>query len=512
MPLPDAHAVKPETQTPPPGILPVAHPRVKDRASLRLALAFQAVSVVLDIASVFAAFWIAHFLRYRVELFRPVLEGQFESYGTFSVHALAAVVLMLFIFPSRGVYQIRHRLSLIDYLPRIVGGYGMVIAGVVLMAFFLQFSPSRLIYVYALVFGLVLMIGHRFVTTLARKSLLERGIGVDRVLLVGDGENARRLMHAFHGHPELGYRLVGFVSEGDEGDTVNVGTETGVVTARRLGTLSEVGNIVRDRGIDEVIIVEERRPMSEIVDVVDQCRERVVQFRVVPNLLQISLDRVDISDINGVPTIGIRDGSIGGWNAILKRTIDVTVSGLGLAVLAIPMAIVAVLIKRDSEGNVLYTQTRLGKNGRPFTMYKFRCMVSDADQRWSELVRSTDGADRRLFKDPNDPRLTRTGKWLRKMSLDELPQLWNVLKGDMSLIGPRPPLPKEVAEYEEWQKQRLLVRPGLTGLWQVNGRSDLSFDEMIHLDLYYAENWSAWLDLKILLRTIPAVLLRRGAY
>lgn len=451
-------------------------------------------------------------MRYRVELFRPVLEGQFESFRAFSPHAIAAVALMLLIFPSRGVYQIRHRLNLIDYLPRIVGGYGMVIAGVILLAFFLQFTPSRLIYVYALGLGLVLMIGHRLVTSVLRKELLVRGFGVDRVLLVGDGQDSRRLMHAIVGHPWLGYRLVGYIGDEGHGDVVAVGTESGIAVARRAGSYGDLGLAVRELDIDEVIIVEEQRSPAEIVELVNQCRESVVQFRVVPNLLQISLDRVDISDINGVPTIGIRDGSIGGWNAVLKRSIDLLVSLFGLAILAIPMAIVAILIRIDSNGSVFYTQTRLGKQGRPFTMYKFRCMVTDADQKWSELVQNTQGADRRLFKDPNDPRLTRVGKTLRQLSLDELPQLWNILRGDMSLIGPRPPLPKEVVEYEDWQKQRLLVRPGLTGLWQVSGRSDLTFDEMIHLDLYYAENWSAWLDLKIMLRTIPAVLLRRGAY
>src|SRR5690606_23103053 len=294
-------------------------------------------------------------------------------------------------------------------------------------------------------------------------------------------------------------------------DRINVGTEYGVLTSPRLGNVDEVGDLVKRHKVDEVIIVGSGRPASQIEQVVHQCRESVVQFRIVPDLLQISMDRVDVSEINGVPTIGVRDASISGWNAIMKRTFDILISACALVVLAIPMLVIAWLIRRDSEGGAFYFQTRLGQYGRPFRMIKFRCMVSDADQQWTELVRAV-GGDGRIFKDPNDPRLTRIGKHLRKLSLDELPQLINILRGDMSLIGPRPPLPREVEQYEEWQKQRLLVRPGLTGLWQVNGRSDLSFDEMIHLDLYYAENWSAWLDVKILLRTIPAVLLRRGAY
>jgi lipopolysaccharide/colanic/teichoic acid biosynthesis glycosyltransferase len=176
------------------------------------------------------------------------------------------------------------------------------------------------------------------------------------------------------------------------------------------------------------------------------------------------------------------------------------------------LAIIAVMIKRDSRGPVFYRQTRVGQYGEYFTMMKFRCMITGADQQWSEMVKSIPGADGRLFKDPHDSRLTRVGKVLRRYSIDELPQIFNVLRGEMSMVGPRPPLPGEVDHYDEWHMQRLLVRPGLTGLWQVNGRSNLVFDEMVRLDLYYAENWTPWLDVKILLRTVPAVLTGRGAY
>lgn len=494
------------------GLLPVTRPRVRDRASLQMAAAFQGLSVVLDIASVFLAFWLAYVLRYRLQVGGPIAEGAAESFSTFGLHALIASIILLVVFPTRGVYQIRHRLALIDYVPRVMGGYGIVLAAVILLGYFFQFSPSRLVYIYAGASGAGMMLAHRWLTWSVRRGLLRRGIGVDRVVVAGSGENARRLMHAMLGHVDLGFKLLGYISERDSNAEVRVGTERGVVVSPRLGCDRDIGRIVHEMSVDEVIIVGEGRHPSDIVHLLEQCREHVVQFRVVPDLLQISLDRVDISDINGVPTIGIRDASIGGWNAVLKRSLDIALSAAGLAIFAIPMAGIAIMIKRDSEGGVLFTQTRLGQHGTPFTMYKFRCMVSDADQRWSELVGATKGADRRLFKDPDDPRLTRIGKILRKLSLDELPQLWNVLRGDMSLVGPRPPIGKEVAEYEPWQRQRLLVRPGLTGLWQINGRSDLSFEEMVHLDLYYAENWSAWLDTKILLRTIPAVLLRRGAY
>jgi lipopolysaccharide/colanic/teichoic acid biosynthesis glycosyltransferase len=180
--------------------------------------------------------------------------------------------------------------------------------------------------------------------------------------------------------------------------------------------------------------------------------------------------------------------------------------------MAIPMAIIAAAIRIETPGPALYRQQRVGKNGKVFTFTKFRCMVKDADEQRAELIAQHDHLDPRLFKLANDPRVTRAGKLLRRLSLDELPQFVHILRGEMSFVGPRPPMPEEVATYDDWHRQRLLMTPGLTGLWQINGRSNLTFDEMVRLDLYYAENWSPWLDMKIVIRTIPAVITGRGAY
>ena len=197
---------------------------------------------------------------------------------------------------------------------------------------------------------------------------------------------------------------------------------------------------------------------------------------------------------------------------MLKRLLDIVVSVTVLTIFAIPMAIFAVLIKRDSEGDVIFRQQRVGRSGDEFTITKFRCMVDGADAQRAALMEQTSGIDPRLFKMEDDPRVTKVGRWLRRYSLDELPQFWQVLKGEMSVVGPRPQLPEEVDQYEDWHRQRLFATPGLTGLWQINGRSDLSFDEMVRLDLYYAEHWSLWLDIKVMLRTVPAVLRGSGAY
>jgi lipopolysaccharide/colanic/teichoic acid biosynthesis glycosyltransferase len=213
-----------------------------------------------------------------------------------------------------------------------------------------------------------------------------------------------------------------------------------------------------------------------------------------------------------VPLLSVREASIRGFNRVIKRSMDLLISTFAIVVAFIPIAVISLLIKLDSKGPSIYRQARIGRSGVPFTVLKFRCMSADADETRPTLIEENGDQDPRLFKLRSDPRLTGLGAFLRRWSLDELPQLVNVWKGEMSLVGPRPQLPAEVAQYEDWQRQRLMVTPGMTGLWQVNGRSDLTFDEMVRLDLYYAENWSPWLDAKIVLRTIPAVLLGKGAY
>jgi exopolysaccharide biosynthesis polyprenyl glycosylphosphotransferase len=222
-------------------------------------------------------------------------------------------------------------------------------------------------------------------------------------------------------------------------------------------------------------------------------------------------NEVRIDAVNGVPLIGVKDLALQGFNLVIKRVLDVLLAIGALIVAAIPMLLVAIAIKLDSPGPVLFRQRRVGKGGKEFICLKFRSMANDAEQRLQELLDRNE-ADGPIFKMRKDPRLTRVGRWLRLTSVDELPQIFNILRGEMSWVGPRPPTPSEVAQYSDWHHKRLDVTPGLTGLWQVSGRSDLTFDEMVKLDLYYAENWSLAVDTMIILKTVPAVLGRKGAY
>jgi exopolysaccharide biosynthesis polyprenyl glycosylphosphotransferase len=231
----------------------------------------------------------------------------------------------------------------------------------------------------------------------------------------------------------------------------------------------------------------------------------------VPDLLQLALSRVDIEDLGGIPIIGVKEISITGWNLAFKRASDIVLSLAVLIFLSPLLLLISVAIKLDSPGPALFKQVRVGKGGRRFICYKFRSMRQGAEEERPQLA-DLDEVVGPIFKIRHDPRCTRVGRFLRRTSLDELPQLYNVLRGEMSLVGPRPPIPLEVEQYQEWHRKRLEVSPGMTGLWQVSGRSQLTFDEMCLLDIYYLENWSPLLDLKIALKTIPAVLAGRGAY
>jgi exopolysaccharide biosynthesis polyprenyl glycosylphosphotransferase len=468
--------------------------------------------VVADAGLVWLAFWLAYQLRYGLEWGGAVRAIDFEPFATFRYRAALFVALTVVIFILRGLYRLPRTTGFLDEAQILIGGVTTAMAGVILTAFLARFVPSRLVFVYAWGAAIVLLLARRLATRGVRRWLWSREIGVDRVLIVGAGETGRRLIQAMMGQPALGYRVVGFVDDGTTADALAVATENGVTRTERLGATDDLGDVVARLHVDEVIVALPAEAHARAIEIIDRCRQNGVTFKVVPDLLQLSLDRVDFGEVAGMPLIGLKDASIRGLNRLTKRAIDVAIAVVVLTTMAIPMAVIALHIRRDSPGPILFRQRRVGRNGALFTCLKFRCMVEGADEQRAELIRASNGSDPRLFKLADDPRLTKVGKRLRRWSLDELPQFVNVLRGEMSVVGPRPPLPEEVASYDDWHHQRLLVTPGLTGLWQINGRSELTFDEMVRLDLYYAEHWSPWLDFKIIARTAPAILTRRGAY
>jgi exopolysaccharide biosynthesis polyprenyl glycosylphosphotransferase len=312
-------------------------------------------------------------------------------------------------------------------------------------------------------------------------------------------------MRTIVARPELGYRLAGFVDD----DPHKGRTDLGRIKA--LGGLDNLSTLIQALNADMVIVTLPWMYQRKILRIVRQCERHHVQVYIVPDLLQITISQVDIETLGEVPMISMREEAIShGWRMV-KRIVDV-VGALGALLLGAPLALlVALLIKLDSKGPVIFRQIRLGEREKPFTCYKFRTMRQNAEAEKAALMKEING-DKRLFKMKDDPRITTLGRLLRKFRIDEYPQFYNVLRGDMSIVGPRPPVPSEVEHYLEWHRHKLDVPAGITGLAQVSGGSDLSFDEWALLDTWYAENWTFLLDLRIMLKTVAVILGGRGAY
>jgi exopolysaccharide biosynthesis polyprenyl glycosylphosphotransferase len=278
-----------------------------------------------------------------------------------------------------------------------------------------------------------------------------------------------------------------------------------------VGSAREIAAVVAEHRVETVVIASSAFDHDVLARMIAELRDEDVDVHISSGLFEVLTSRVVVSEVAGVPLITVKGISLSAGNLLVKRTFDLVVSG-AIVLIGMPVwLLLALLVWGTSPGPVFYSQTRVGRSGRRFGMLKFRSMYRDADQRVTELAELNE-ASGPLFKMKDDPRVTPVGKWMRKFSLDEFPQLLNVLRGEMSLVGPRPPLPCEVENYSSGDWRRLEVMPGMTGMWQVSGRSSLTFDEMVRLDLFYIENWSVALDISLMFRTIPAVLLARGAY
>lgn len=460
-----------------------------------------------DAVLVNLAFILAHIIRYDLQWFRPVLDPSYDTpLSEYAPFMAVLTVLLLLSFRLSGVYEMRRGRSWLDTMYAVVGATTTAIIIMVLVVY--VYRPvfySRLIFLYTNILIVILIGAFRLTLEIITGRLRARGIGVDRVLIVGAGEAGRMVMRIIAARPELGYQVAGFLDDDDRRGATDLGR------MKALGGLDNLTSVLESENISEVIIALPWMYHRKIVSLVEQAEQMGVRARLVPDLFQLTLSRVEVDDSLGIPLIGARPAAIRGGSLVLKRALDIVVSSLFLAAALPVMGLVALAIKLDSPGPVIFAQTRLGKDGRPFTCYKFRSMRQRADEEKQALLHLNE-ADGPLFKIRDDPRCTRVGRILRRTSIDEWPQFVNVLRGEMSLVGPRPPLPAEVEKYQAWQRQRLSVTPGLTGPWQVSGRSDVSFDEMTLLDIWYAENWSVGLDIKIILKTIPVVLLGRGAY
>lgn len=471
----------------------------------RLLVAFHVVSDALLAA---LAFVFAYVLRFETGVL-PVSKGYppFERY----VRVLPLIAgLVVFAYYLQGLYRLRRGRSRVDdFFAVFVGSIVAVVFGMWATLYFQAYYVSDALKqvgaleVSQLVWAIFLCVnvGLTFASRELVRQALERrwraGVGLKRVLIAGAGELGRLVADRILEHRDLGLQIVGFLDNKAGGDHL------GYRGLALVGTLAEAGEIVQRERIDQLYVALPLDEHNNVVQVVEAASREGVDIKVVPDLLQFIALRARLEELDGVPIININDVPLQGLNSVIKRTVDIILSAVALVVLAIPLAIVALLVRVTSSGPVFYHQERMGLDGRAFTVFKFRSMFQDAERETGPI-----------WAEDDDPRCTPLGRVLRRFDIDELPQIWNVFKGDMSLVGPRPERPYFVEQFKQQYPQYMLrhkVRTGITGWAQVNGwRGNTSLEKRIEYDLFYISNWSLRLDLKIMWLTVVKGFLKHA--
>src|SRR6266849_1651982 len=456
------------------------------------------VVYLTDLGLTSLAFFTAFFIR---DVILPQVAPQRFPTGLFpiqeylKIYPIVLVIWSVLLFSYHSYHS--HRTVMLT--KEVTTTLRVVLVGNVLLATLAFLIFAGLSAMLLVLEKIALRVGARYVRA--------KGLNYRTVLIVGTGRRAIDVARVIENHNYWGYKILGFVSDGHR-------LSNGWARFRVYGTVPDLRTLLESGEfpeiVDEIVFAVTRKKLDEMKQLFIHCEELGIRTRVAMNFFQNRLARIEIEELEGVPFLTFTTTPSNETQLALKRLLDVAVS-VFLLVLSMPaIAIAALAIKLTSPGSVLFKQKRMGLNGRIFTLYKFRTMIEDAHERRGEVSHLNEMTGP-VFKLKSDPRVTAVGRVLRRFSLDELPQLWNVLKGDMSLVGPHPPIAGEVASYHRWHRRRLSMKAGLTWLWQISGRNNIDFDRWMQLDLQYIDNWSPSLDVKILLRTIPAVLSGKGA-
>jgi exopolysaccharide biosynthesis polyprenyl glycosylphosphotransferase len=477
----------------------------RERARLFIALQFLA-----DILLTFLAFPLAYITRIHLSRIIPseldrLLNPALHPLPTyFWVVVLAVAWWAVAAFPL-GLYRISIRRSGLGKIRIILEN--AVLLGLFLgfLSFALKLDLSRPLIALFMIYQTLLLSSVRLAVVAHGRNKNQAKTSVSRrnILIIGHKARAREMGEVISRYSDWGLRILGYIEVSLHSNTEANGDV--------LGTISDLPKIIENHVVDEIVFVgSSLQDFEHLDEVLEICNEQGISTRVAADIFPAKVSKLSMEFLESVPLITFSTAPSHALALLIKRIMDVVVSTTLLIALFPLMILLALLIKLTSKGPIIYRQVRCGLYGRKFVLHKFRSMRQGAeDVLWE--IRHLNEMDGPVFKMRNDPRVTPLGRFLRKSSMDELPQFWNVLKGDMSLVGPRAPLPEEVKEYTRWQRRRLSVKPGITCLWQVSGRNEIDFHEWMKLDLHYIDNWSLLLDIKILLRTFPVVLLGKGA-
>ena len=467
----------------------------------RFSANFAVFSIFLDFVLIALSLWVAVVIRVPLN-YLPFLQTVKQPiqlplflYVLFPLFWVG--ILMLF-----SVYDGRKNLKAVNEFSSLLFGSTLATVSLAGLLYLSYRDVSRFLFLFFIVLAFGLICGWRVFFRLFIRRRMLRGLQHRRVLILGAGRVGRELLEHLLQQPDSGIRLIGYLDDDPQKQA----------TCRDVfGPLDRARDVIVADRVDEVVIALPRSAYERLNHIVSTLHDLPVRVWIIPDYFSLALHKARVDEFAGIPMLDLRAPALTEYQRMVKRGFDLIVCTLSLPVLMPVMALIALCIRLDSEGPVFFLQTRVGENGKLFHMVKFRTMVKDADK-LRHLVEKVDENGNLIHKSPTDPRITRMGKILRKTSLDELPQVINIFQGEMSLVGPRPELPYLVEKYNLWQRKRFAVPQGLTGWWQVNGRSDKPMHLHTEDDLYYVQNYSIWLDLKIILMTVGVVIRGRGAY
>ncbi len=478
----------------------------------RSEITFGLIKIPMDFGLTVLAFYWGYLLRIKSDFIPkvqlPLDLNTFPPLSEYIKLSLLFACFLVIIFALNGLYKLKNTISFFQEIQSILWHWAVWL--LMIMSYFFivhEIFFSRLVLAFSVGLTLLFLIIARFILKEMQNIFLQKGQGRQRVLLIGANKITQKIAQTLEKDPH--YHLLGYLAENNQQLDI----------LKKLGSLNDISEVTKKYKVDEII--QTSQAFSEIQDheILAFCQEKHLDYRFVPDILAVERSNIEIIPLAGFPLIHLKPTALDGWGKVAKRFMDAVLSAIALIFLSPLMLVIALCIKLDSKGPVLFCRlkdgspaNRIGQAGREFQFYKFRTMKHDSHElRYTKLANKNHRKGSPLVKIKNDPRITRFGRFLRRSSLDELPQLWNVLKGDMSLVGPRPHLPEEVANYKKHHKFLLTIKPGITGLSQISGRSDLDFEEEVRLDSYYIKHWSLWQDFRILLKTVFVIFSGKAA-